>query len=166
MKKVGLIFAMLFSMTLTYAQNGDNSNVSVTIDQNPNGGWTVTATATSETETNDDGTPVQEGSQQHAETEDLEETVASTTEDAKERLEKREALKQKGKEGGNVMLGPDGQGDMRNGGTFPPEIVILIGGGRPDNLKMGKETIMLKYRNESQFRSSLGRDLRGALNKL
>lgn len=166
MKKVSLIFALFLSVSCLYAQDSGNSNVSVTVDQNPNGGWTVTATATSETETNDDGTPLQEGSQTHAETEDLEETIESTKKEAEERLEKREELKKKKKQGEGVMLGPDGQGDLRTGGTFPPEIVILIGGGKPRNLKMGKETIVLNYRSESQFRSHLGRDLRGALNKL
>ncbi|MCB0628685.1 MAG: hypothetical protein R2824_22710 [Saprospiraceae bacterium] len=167
MKKVGLLFSLLLLVAFIYAQDSgnSNSNVSVTVDQNPNGGWTVTATATSETETNDDGTPLQEGSQTHSETEDLEETIESTTQDAQERLKKREDLKKKGKEGSSFKLGPDGQGDMRNGGTFPPEIVITIG-DMPQGLKVGRQTIMLNYRSQSQFRSNLGRDLRGALAKL
>jgi hypothetical protein len=170
MKKVGFIFTFVFFAVFAFAQDsGNNSsssdsdvNVCVTIDENDDGSFTVTSTATSTTEKDHDGSPLSWGSQDHAEEGELDETVARSKKSAKDGLSKRIESR---KNSNGVMLGPDGQGDMRNGGTFPPEIVIIIG-DMPQGLKMGKETIQLKYRNESQFNSNISRDLRGALAKL
>lgn len=169
MKKVGLIFTFAFFAVFAFAQDsGSNSsssdsdvNVSVTIDENDDGSFTVTSTATSTTEKDHDGSPLSWGSQDHAEEGELDETVARSKKSAKDGLSKRIEYR---KNGNGVMAGPDGQGDMKTG-TFPPEIVIIIG-DMPQGLKMGKETIQLKYRTESQFNSNISRDLRGALAKL
>jgi hypothetical protein len=188
MKKINLLFCLLFSGTLMLAQTGNtgggnNSNptnnagnendisdddidVTVEIDRNTDGsGYTVTAIATSKTEKDDDGKPLRRGSKYGAESGELDETVAHTEAEAKKKL-KASILSKRKKEGDGVMAGPDGQGDLRHGTTFPPEILITIGSPAKSSLKIGKETIVINYTNQDQFKRSYRRDIRAAIDKL
>jgi len=168
MKYLNFLFCLLLSASLAYGQSnsGDESTTTVTttIKKNPNGGYTVHSIAESSTETNAAGDPMRGGSMENADSEeDVAATVASTSADAVERL---------GKMTSKVKAGPNGEGDVKMGGMpgkpskgdFPPIVITIGEGDRGPKIPTG--TVVLEYKNQAQFKSSIRRDASKAVDAM